>query len=138
MRAHLCGFADEFPRRVAEFLERENELSRNFREETITDLWAGAMLVTGRSSVSVDFPNEQSTGADLELWFVSRRLDRSLSFVIQAKRAWCNHKRTPHGHPLRQCATRRLDRHSFRHLDHPGGKGKPRGSQARNLVNQVE
>lgn len=132
----LCEFASTFPEFVGDLLEREAGLGRRFREETLTDMWVGSLVPLRRYGVHVDLANEKETGADIELWFLSRRLDRGLGFVIQAKRAVCPREPT---HPF-CCSHRDWTKHRFEEIDHPGGRSKATGnermagSQARDLV----
>ena len=62
----LCLFAQHFPRSVANLLQRDKKLKRRFREETITDLLMANLVTLGGSSILVDFPDEPTTGADME------------------------------------------------------------------------
>jgi hypothetical protein len=66
-RMMLCYFANEFPRLVETFLGFGLSLRRRFREETITDLIMGNLLIAGIRRVIVEFPNEPITGADMIL-----------------------------------------------------------------------
>lgn len=132
----LCNFGCSFPDFVGDLLEREAGLARRFREESITDMWVGALVPLRSYGVRVDFANEAQTGADLELWFLSKRLDRALGFVVQAKRAEC-HRAT--SFPF-SCTLGDWRKHRFPEIDHRGGKSKStlkeriKGSQARDLV----
>jgi hypothetical protein len=127
----LCDFAQAFPAFVADILEREVELKRSFREETLTDMWVSSLVPLKKYGVHVDLAIESETGGDLEIWFLSKRLDRALAFIIQAKRIHCRRgSPRPAG-----CITQSWKTHSFPHLDYHGGKGRPKGSQADDLVN---
>lgn len=127
----LCDFAEAFPAFVADILEREAELKRSFREETLTDMWVSSLVPLKKYGVHVDLAIESETGGDLEIWFLSKRLDRALAFIIQAKRIHCRRgSPRPAG-----CITQSWKTHSFPHLDYHGGKGRPKGSQAHDLVN---
>ena len=126
----LCGFAHAFPWFVADLLEREAGLSRRFREESFTDMWVAALVPLREHGVFSDMAIEKETGADLELWFLSKQLDRGLGFVIQAKRIECDRCSQP---PFK-CVKSDWRKHRFPELDHEGGNGRIRGSQARDLV----
>ena len=127
----LCDFAHAFPNFVAGMLEREAQLKRSFREETLTDMWVASLVALKKYGVHVDLAIESETGGDLEIWFISKRLDKALAFVIQAKRIHCRRSSPRPG----ACVTKSWETHSFAHLDHPGGKGRRKGGQARDLVN---
>jgi hypothetical protein len=86
----LCSFAADFPHFVARFLERDRSLTRNFREETITDLLMASLVAFRRLGITVQFPNETLTGGDMEFIFVSPHEisgGRYCRILIQAKRA---------------------------------------------------
>lgn len=126
----LCDFAHSFSELVGDLLEREAGLQRRFREESLTDMWVASLVPLRAYGVAPDLAIEAETGADLELWFLSRRLDRGIGFVIQAKRAECHRiQRFPF-----RCAIHRWGDHRFPELDHRGGDGRAKGSQARDLV----
>jgi hypothetical protein len=126
----LCDFAQAFPAFVAGMLEREDHLKRSFREETLTDMWVASLVPLKKYGVHVDLAVESETGGDLEIWFLSKQLDKALAFVIQAKRIHCR-RSSPRPGP---CITKSWKTHSFAHLDHPGGKGRSKGGQAHDLV----
>ena len=126
----LCDFAHSFPELVGDLLDREAGLQRRFREESLTDMWVASLVPLRPYGVAPDLAIEAETGADLELWFLSRRLDRGLGFVIQAKRAECERM---HRFPF-SCALHSWGKHRFPELDHRGGEGRIKGSQARDLV----
>lgn len=116
----LCELAHSFPPRVAELLERDRNLTRNFREETVTDLLMASMVGLESFGIRVDFPDEPTTGGDME-WIYAAPLEvnggRYLRLVLQAKRA--------------QYAKRKRESYWFyQHLDH----GDPLGQQAQTLV----
>ncbi|WP_433996363.1 DUF6615 family protein [Bradyrhizobium liaoningense] len=68
----LCLFAQHFPRSVAALLQRGQVLKRRFREETVTDLLMANLLQLGGGSIIVEFPDEPTTGADMEWNFINR------------------------------------------------------------------
>lgn len=112
----LCDFAAQFPEFVANLLDRDKSLSRNFREETITDLLLAALVPLRRYGVIADHSEEPTTGADLEIWFVDEISDSYLALLIQSKRL--------------NCATTKWKTYSYRELAHPNGTGQ----QAKDLL----
>lgn len=116
----LCELAHSFPPRIAELLERDRKLTRNFREETVTDLLMASMVGLESFGIRVDFPDEPTTGGDMD-WIYAAPLEinngRYLRLILQAKRA--------------QYARLKASGYWFyQHLDH----GSPAGSQAQTLV----
>jgi hypothetical protein len=67
----LCQFARQFLQLVANFLERGRQFKRRLREETITDLMMVHLQNLGSDQIIVDFPDEPTTGADMEWNFVN-------------------------------------------------------------------
>ncbi len=116
----LCELAQNFPRRIAELLERDRGLTRNFREETVTDLLMASLVGLQSFGVRVDFPDEPTTGGDLD-WIYAAPLEinggRYLRLILQAKRAQFQ-KLKNGGYWF------------YRHLDH----GSPLGKQAQTLT----
>lgn len=116
----LCEFAHNFPNRLADFLERDIGLRRNFREETATDLLMAGMVGLQDFGVSVDLPDEAVTGADMD-WIYAAPHDIGggtyLRLLIQAKRA--KFAKLKYGGYW-----------YYQHLDH----GTPPGQQAHTLV----
>lgn len=82
----LCELANYFPPLAANFLERSNKLRRRFREESITDLLMANILAAGGGAVLVDFPDEPTTGADMEWTFVNTDTNQSFQLLLQAKK----------------------------------------------------
>lgn len=103
----LCKFANEFPRFVSQFLQREERLKRRFREETITDIMMASLISVGQPLVFVEFPDESVTGADMEWNFVSPHTPSFFRILVQAKRAFGEGKS--------------WKRHSYRELFHVSG-----------------
>src|ERR1700743_2001098 len=116
----LCEFAHNFPDQLADFLERDNGLRRNFREETATDLLMAGMVGLQQFGVSVELPDEAVTGADMD-WIYAAPHDVGggtyLRLMIQAKRA--KFAKLKHGGYW-----------YYQHLDH----GTPPGHPAQTLV----
>jgi hypothetical protein len=116
----LCEFAKGFPRHVANFLERDRGLTRNFREESVTDLLMAGLVGLEPFGVKVVFPFEPTTGADMDWVFVAPLEVNGGSYLrlrLQAKRAQhCHSVKSPYWY--------------YHHLDH----GKPPGMQAQTLV----
>lgn len=116
----LCELAYSFPPRVAELLERDRNLKRNFREESVTDLLMASLVGLEAFGIRVDFPDEPTTGGDME-WIFAAPLEinggRYLRLLLQAKRA--------------QYAKLKSGGYwYYHHLDH----GDPAGSQAQTLI----
>jgi hypothetical protein len=84
----LCYFAHQFPNFVSDFIERGRTLRRRFREESVTDLLMGSLLIVGGSRVIVEFPDELRTGADMEWNFVNQDDSTFLRLLIQAKQLY--------------------------------------------------
>jgi hypothetical protein len=108
----LCQFAHHFPEFVAQFLGQGRKLQRRFREETITDLLMGSLMMVGGANVIVEFPDETSTGADMEWNFVNRDDGTFFRILLQAKQAYGD------GGIWR--------RHCYRELLHTSGSGTTR------------
>jgi hypothetical protein len=125
MQDPLCRFGHGFPRLAAQILHRDRRKTRNFREETITDLIM-AGLTAFEPFVRVDFPvDESKTGEDMDWEFVAPNAKggrRYLRLHIQAKRA----------------IFRKLKRHPsywvYQELDHRSTKTAAWGSQAQRLI----
>ncbi|WP_210166472.1 DUF6615 family protein, partial [Bosea vaviloviae] len=86
----LCRFSRRFPNYLAAILEKGEGLKRNFREETGTDLLTAGLLGLSTFGIYVDYPDEPTTGADMEWVFISPKDvggGRYLRLLIQAKRA---------------------------------------------------
>ena len=100
----LCQFARQFPPLVADFLERGRQFKRRLREETVTDLMMVNLQNLGSDQIIVDFPDEPTTGADMEWNFVNRSNHTFYRLLLQAK-----------------CAYGRdalLSRHTYKYLSH--------------------
>ena len=86
----LCELAHNFPLRIAELLERDRGLTRNFREETVTDLLMASLVGLEAFGVRVQFPDEPTTGGDMD-WIYAAPLEINggsyLRLILQAKRA---------------------------------------------------
>ena len=121
LQSLLCEFANRFPRELARFLERDRHLTRNFREESATDMLMAGLIPLEPLGVRVDFPDETVTGADMD-WIYAAPHDVGggtyLRLLIQAKR--CKEARLKDGSTYWY----------YDHLDH----GTPKGSQAATLV----
>lgn len=117
----LCEFANRFPRDLARLLERDQHLTRNFREETATDLLMMGLVPLQPCGVRVDFPDETITGADMD-WIYAAPFEVGggsyLRLMIQAKRSKMA--------TLKDGSTYWY----YDHLDH----GTPKGSQAQTLL----
>ena len=108
----LCGIAHSFPPLAAEILERDAGLTRNFREETITDLLMASLVGLRPLGIRVDFPDEPFTGGDMD-WIFAAPLEfkggRYLTVRLQAKRA-------------QRAKRMKGDYWYYKHLDHDSGK----------------
>lgn len=107
----LCDLAHSFPPKVAELLERDRGLKRNFREESVTDLLMASLIGLEPFGIRVDFPDEPTTGGDMD-WIFAAPQDigggRYLRIILQAKRA--------------QFAKSKGGYWYYQHLDHDKGK----------------
>jgi len=100
----LCQFARQFPPLVADFLERGRQFKRRLREETVTDLMMVNLQNLGSDQIIVDFPDEPTTGADMEWNFVNRNNQTFYRLLLQAKCAYGNDAL--------------LSRHTYKYLSH--------------------
>ncbi|MEH6758777.1 MAG: DUF6615 family protein [Parasphingorhabdus sp.] len=120
----LCEFSNRFPRDLAIWLERDRHLTRNFREETTTDMLMAGLIPLEPLGVRVDFPDETVTGADMD-WIYAAPHEVGggsyLRLMIQAKR--CKEVTLKDGSSYWYYA----------HLDY----GTPKGSQAATLVSHA-
>lgn len=86
----LCELAHNFPPRIAQLLQRDRGLTRNFREETVTDLLMASLVGLEAFGVRVQFPYEPTTGGDMD-WVYAAPHDINggnyLRLILQAKRA---------------------------------------------------
>ena len=84
----LCELAYSFPPRIAELLERDRGLTRNFREETVTDFIMMSLVGLEAYGIQVDFPDKPTTGGDMD-WIYAAPLEinggRYLRLVLQAR-----------------------------------------------------
>jgi hypothetical protein len=116
----LCEFAHTFPDRLADILDRDKGLKRNFREETATDLLMAGMVGLQEFGVTVELPKESVTGADMD-WIYAAPHDIGggtyLRLMIQAKRA-------------KLAKLKNSEYWYYEHLDY----GTPLGQQAQTLV----
>lgn len=83
----LCELASRLPVLVGALLDREAKLKRGrFREETLTDIFTGALAAFAGPSLVIEYPDETATGGDLDLDFWNVSNDSHLRLRIQAKR----------------------------------------------------
>lgn len=83
----LCDVARSFPEYIAIMLQRENALSRGrFCEETFTDLLTAALIPFMGKYVQIAYPDEPSTGGDIDFIFENAKSGRQLVVRVQAKR----------------------------------------------------
>lgn len=87
----LCRFAHRFPLLAAEILARDRHKTRNFREETITDILMAGLVPFEPFNIITKYPvNESLTGEDMDWEFVNEHADDGRKYLrlhIQAKRA---------------------------------------------------
>ena len=77
----LCALAHSFPPRIAGLLERDRGLTRNFREETVTDLLMASLV--GLEPFGVQSSTTRTSRRPGETWSgFSRRPSRSTAAVI--------------------------------------------------------
>lgn len=105
----LCNFSNQFPPFVEQFLNQGRKLRRRFREETVTDLLMGGLVMAGGYRLIVEFPNEPVTGADMEWNFVDESTSSFFRLMLQAKKVYGD------GY--------RWTRHYYKELLHTSGKG---------------
>lgn len=114
----LCQLAKNFPPFVADLLERDKGLGRRFREETVTDLLMASLAALQQFGISVQFPDEPTTGADMDWVFVAPRQvagGKYFRLLLQAKRS-------------QFAKTKKGGYWFYHHLDHD------KGQQAQTLV----
>ena len=87
MPASMCDLARKLPLLVGGLLEREKLLKRGrFREETMTDIFTGALAAFAGRNLVIEYPVELDTGGDIDLRFWHVESGRNLNVRIQAKR----------------------------------------------------
>ena len=83
----MCELATTLPKLVASLLDRESKLKRGrFREETLTDIFTGALAAFAGPDLVIEYPLEAATGGDIDLDFWHISSGRRLQLRIQAKR----------------------------------------------------
>ncbi len=120
----LCQFARQFPPLVAEFLERGRQFKRRLREETVTDLMMVNLQNLGSDQIIVDFPDEPTTGADMEWNFVNRSNHTFYRLLLQAKCAYGNDAL--------------LSRHTYKYLSLPGQMALVPGNLLHDRLHQAD
>lgn len=112
----MCDVGRQFPGFVAAFLQREGELQRGrFREETLTDMFAAALVPFAGPHLHISFPYEPMTGGDIDLHYVNLGTGRAFDVRLQAKRLSPS---TKAGRVVK------WDRREYAELLHKSGKGK--------------
>lgn len=87
MPASLCNLAKTLPLLIGRLLDQEASLKRGrFREETMTDIFTGALAAFAGPELVLEYPTELDTGGDLDLCFWHVASGRELNLRIQAKR----------------------------------------------------
>ncbi len=83
----MCDLASKLPLLIGQLLDRESHLKRGrFREETMTDIFTGALAAFAGSNLVIQYPVEVETGGDIDLRFWHAASGRNLFVRIQAKR----------------------------------------------------
>ena len=104
-----CELANKLPALLSSFMELEAGLSRNFREDTLSDLVIAAFMQLPGLPVAVLTPDESRTGSDFDLELVDPASSTTIRYRIQAKRL---------------CApTAKWQTRSYPQLAHPSGTG---------------
>lgn len=112
----ICDVGKRFPGFVAAFLQREGELKRGrFREETLTDMFAAALVPFAGPHLHISFPYEPETGGDIDLHYVNLGTGRAFDVRLQAKRL------SPSTNAGRVVE---WDRREYPELLHKSGKGQ--------------
>ncbi|WP_447929956.1 DUF6615 family protein [Sphingopyxis fribergensis] len=79
--------AARLPLLIGKLLDREELLNRGrFREETMTDLFAGSLAAFAGPEFVIEYPIETQTGGDVDLRFWHAASDLELDLRLQAKR----------------------------------------------------
>lgn len=87
MPTTMCELATKLPLLIGQLLDRESHLERGrFREETMTDIFTGALAAFAGPNLVIQYPVEVDTGGDLDLRFWHAESRRNLCVRIQAKR----------------------------------------------------
>ncbi len=87
MPTTMCDLAKTLPLLIGRLLDREVNLKRGrFREETMTDIFTGALAAFAGPELIIQYPVESETGGDLDIQFWHVKSDRQLNLRIQAKR----------------------------------------------------
>lgn len=87
MSTTMCDLASKLPLLIGQLLDRERHLKRGrFREETMTDIFMGALAAFAGPSLVIQYPLEVETGSDIDLRFWHAASGRNLFVRIQAKR----------------------------------------------------
>ncbi|MES0826588.1 DUF6615 family protein [Ruegeria sp. SCP11] len=83
----MCDLAKTLPTLIGRLLDRETKLKRGrFREETMTDIFTGALAAFAGPELIIQYPNEAETGGDLDLRFWHVESGQNLFLRLQAKR----------------------------------------------------
>lgn len=87
MPTTMCDLATKLPLLIGRLLDREANLTRGrFREETMTDIFTGALAAFAGPELVIEYPTEADTGGDIDLRFWHVESGRDLKLRIQAKR----------------------------------------------------
>jgi hypothetical protein len=87
MSATICDIAKTLPLLIGRLLDREAKLKRGrFREETMTDIFTGALAAFAGPELVLEYPIEVETGGDLDLCFWHAASGHEINLRIQAKR----------------------------------------------------
>lgn len=81
-----CDLANSLPALVGSFMDLEQALGRNFREDSLSDLVIASFLQLPGNEVVIRTPPEHRTGSDFDLALVDLTSNTSFQYRIQAKR----------------------------------------------------
>lgn len=83
----MCDLAARLPLLIGKLLDREELLGRGrFREETMTDLFAGSLAAFAGPEFVIEYPIEVQTGGDIDIRFWNATSDLEIELRLQAKR----------------------------------------------------
>jgi hypothetical protein len=87
MGISMCDLASRLPYVIGALLDRESKLKRGrFREETLTDIFSGALAAFAGPELVIQYPHEPTTGGDIDLEFWHVETNRNIFLRLQAKR----------------------------------------------------
>ena len=81
-----CDLANSLPALLGSFMDLEQALGRNFREDSLSDLVIASFLQLPGNEVVIRTPPEHRTGSDFDLALVDLTSNTSFQYRIQVKR----------------------------------------------------